>query len=120
LGVICADTEAEAKRLYASTQLHIRRIRLEGKRLPVPTPERALAELGNVAGETESVARGRGEWPRYVVGAPEQVREQLESMAASLQVEELMMIAVLHDYEARQRSYRLAAEAFQIIPRALS
>ena len=29
LGVICADTESEAKRLYTSTQLHIRRIRLQ-------------------------------------------------------------------------------------------
>jgi luciferase family oxidoreductase group 1 len=118
-GVICADTEADAKRLYTSSQLHIRRIRLEGKRLPVPTPERASAELAGVSSEeTESVARGHGEWPRYVVGAPEQVRDELERMAARLQVEEVMAIAVVHDYQARQRSYRLLAEACQIAPRA--
>jgi luciferase family oxidoreductase group 1 len=118
LGVICADTEAEAKRLYTSTQLHIRRIRLEGKRLPVPTPEQAIAELVNPEFDSAAVARGRGEWPRYVVGAPEQVREELQRMAASLQVEEIMIIAVMHDYQARQRSYRLVAEAFNIAPRA--
>ena len=118
LGVICADTEAEAKRLYASTELHIRRIRLQGKRLPVPTPEQAIAELGSIAIGTDSVARGAGEWPRYVVGAPEQVRDELERMAGHLQIEEMMIIAVLHDYQARQRSYRLIAEALNIPARA--
>ncbi len=119
-GVICADTEAEAKRLYTSAQLHIRRIRLEGKRLPVPTPEQAIAELGNFGAETETVARGGGEWPRYIVGAPEQARGELERMASSLQIEEVMAIAVMHDYQARQRSYRLIAEALSVAPRIQS
>ena len=118
LGAICADTEAEAKRLYTSTELHIRRIRLQGKRLPVPTPGQAIAELGSFASGTDSVARGGGEWPRYVVGAPEQVRDELERMASKLQVEELMIIAVLHDYQARQRSYQLIAEALNVPSRA--
>lgn len=119
LGVICANTEAEAKRLYASTQLHIRRIRLQGKRLPVPTPEQALAELGALAMETDPVVRGGGEWPRYVVGTPEQVREELSRMSDTLNIPEIMAIAVIHDYEARQRSYQLLAEAFQLKPRSL-
>ncbi|HEV7967613.1 MAG TPA: LLM class flavin-dependent oxidoreductase [Candidatus Acidoferrales bacterium] len=114
LGVICADTEAEAKRLFVSTELHIRRIRLQGKRLPVPTPEQAIAELGNVAFEADFVVRGTGEWPRYVVGAPEQVRDELQRMAGNLQLEEMMMIAVLHDHQARLRSYQLVAEAMNI------
>ena len=114
LGAICADTETAAKRLYASTQLHIRRIRLEGKRLPVPTPEQAIAELGENAFDEVPVARGGGEWPRYVVGAPEQVRVELERMSENLQIEEMMIIAVIHDYQARLRSYRLLAEAFQL------
>jgi luciferase family oxidoreductase group 1 len=117
LGVICADTEGEAKRLYTSTQLHIRRIRLQGRRLPVPTPEQAIAELGSLAMETDPIVRGGGEWPRYVVGAPEQVREELSRMASALNIAEIMVIAVMHDYEARQRSYRLLAEAFQLSSR---
>jgi len=114
LGVICADTEAEARRLYSSTQLHVRRIRLQGKRLPVPTPEQAIAELGSLAMETDPVVRGGGEWPRYVVGTPEQVHDELSRLASSLNVKEIMIIAVMHDYEARQRSYRLVAEAFNL------
>jgi hypothetical protein len=41
-------------------------------------------------------------------------------MASHLQVEELMIIAVMHDYQARQRSYQLVAEAFEIPPRGSS
>ena len=120
LGVICADTEAEAKRLFTSTELHIRRIRQQGKRLPVPTPEQAIAELRILESASDLVVRGTGEWPRYVVGAPEQVRDELERMASHLQVEEMMIIAVLHDYRARLRSYQLVAEALNIPPRVLS
>lgn len=114
LGVICADTEAEANRLFTSTRLHIRRIRLQGKRLPVPTPEQAVAELGDPAFGVDPVVRGEGEWPRYVVGAPEQVRDELERMARTLGIEELMILAVLHDYRARLRSYELIGEAFDL------
>ena len=42
----------------------------------------------------------------------------LERMAGHLQIEEMMIIAVLHDYQARQRSYRLIAEALNIPSRA--
>ena len=45
LGAICADTEAEATRLSASTKVLIRGIRLGGERRPVPTPEDATREL---------------------------------------------------------------------------
>jgi alkanesulfonate monooxygenase SsuD/methylene tetrahydromethanopterin reductase-like flavin-dependent oxidoreductase (luciferase family) len=84
----------------------------------VPTPEQAIAELGNIAFGNDLVVRGTGEWPRYVVGAPEQVREELERMTSHLQIEELMIIAVLHDYQARLRSYQLIAEALNIPSRA--
>src|ERR1700680_2436795 len=50
LGVVCADTEAEAERLSASTKVLIRRIRLGGERRSVPTPEEAIKELKS-AGE---------------------------------------------------------------------
>jgi luciferase family oxidoreductase group 1 len=114
LGVICADTEAEAQRLFTSTRLHIRRIRLHGKRLPVPTPEQAITELGSLAFGDDSVVRGSGEWPRYIVGAPEQVRSELKRMASNLQVEEIMIVAVMHNHQARLRSYQLVAEAFNL------
>jgi len=114
LGAVCAGTEAEAHRLYTSTRLHVRRIRLHGRRLPVPSPEQAITELGELAFGDDPVVRGGGEWPRYVVGAPEQVREELERIARELQIEEMMLIAVMHDYQACQHSYRLIAAAMSI------
>ncbi len=114
LGVICADTEAEAKRLYTSTQLHIRRIRLQGKRLPVPTPEQAIAELGNLALDNRFCrARGRANVRATSLARRSKCATNSSAWQQVCGVEELMIIAVMHDYEARQRSYRLIAEAMQ-------
>jgi luciferase family oxidoreductase group 1 len=118
LGAVCADTETEAKRLFTSTKLHIRRIRLLGERLPVPAPDHAIAELGGLAFGDDSVVRGSGEWSRYIVGTPELVRSDLERMATDLLVEEMMIVAVVHDHQARLHSYQLLAEAFDLPSRA--
>jgi len=114
LGVVCADTDAAAQRLSTSTRLLIRRIRLGGKRMPVPAPEDAIAELGNLAFGADPVMNGDGEWPRYVVGAPEQVRDALDRMARALEVDEIMIVSVVHDHRARVRSYQLIAEAYGV------
>ncbi len=115
LGVVCADTQAEAERLLMSARLFRRRIR-QGDVRPIPTPEEAIAELG---AEPRSAPNEFGEWPRYVVGAPEAVRGQLIDMASVLRVDELMIVTVVHDHRARMRSYELLAEAFNLTPRNL-
>jgi luciferase family oxidoreductase group 1 len=112
LGVICADTEAEAERLFASTRLFRRRIR-QGDLRPIVTPEEALSELG--AARDPLVP---SEWPRYVVGAPDKVHGQLTAIAEQLQLDELMAITVIHDHAARMHSYELLARCFELAPRA--
>src|SRR6185437_6415131 len=97
LGVVCADTKAEAEHLFASTRLLIRRIR-QGERLPIPTPEEALVQLGS---GPDPFASEISDWPRYFVGTPEQVRPQLERMAEAIQTEELMVVTVIHSHAAR-------------------
>jgi alkanesulfonate monooxygenase SsuD/methylene tetrahydromethanopterin reductase-like flavin-dependent oxidoreductase (luciferase family) len=118
LGVVCADTETEAQRVFASTKLVVHRIRVQGKRLRVPTPEQAISELESLGPEADSVARGGGEWPRYIVGTPEQVREGIERVASDLRVAEIMILTVVHDHLARMRSYQLVAEAFSLPSRS--
>lgn len=113
LGVVCADTREEAERLLLSARLFRRRIR-QGDIRPIPTPEEAIAELG---AEPRPPASEFGEWPRYVVGAPEEVRDQLVDMASVLHVDELMVVTVVHDHRARMRSYELLAKAFNLTPR---
>jgi hypothetical protein len=38
-------------------------------------------------------------------------------MASELHVDELMVVTVVHDHQARMRSYQLLAEAFGLTPR---
>ena len=110
LGVMCAETEEEARRLNASARMLIRRIRLGG-RGPVPTPEEALAELESTP---DPLPNRPSEWPRYVVGDPGQIRLRLTAMAEQLQIDELMVVTITHSHQARMRSYELLAEAFEL------
>ena len=74
----------------------------------MPTPEAALAELGP---GPDPLDRVPGEPLRYAVGTPDEVRDKLVAMAAEWQVEELMIVTVVHDPAARLRSYELLAAA---------
>ncbi len=113
LGAICADSEEEALRLLSSARLFRNRIR-RGEVGPIPTVEEAIAELGPTLEHPRSEDT---EWPRYIAGDPEQVRAQLVDMASVLQVEELMIVTIVHDHRARLRSYELLAQAFELRPR---
>jgi luciferase family oxidoreductase group 1 len=113
LGAICADTDAEAQRLAASSRVLIRHIRRGDPRL-VPTPEDALKELAESADPEPPVTT---EFPRYHVGAPEELRDKLIDMASQLHLEELMIVTIVHDHRARMHSYELLAKAFGLKPR---
>jgi luciferase family oxidoreductase group 1 len=110
LGAVCAPTKDEADWINSSTRLLIKRIR-QGDRRPIAPPEEALEELAT--GPDPSMF-DLGEWPRYAVGTPEQVRDQLTSMAKELKVEEVMIVTVVHSHQARMKSYQLLAQAFEI------
>jgi len=45
-------------------------------------------------------------------GAPAHVKSKLEGIAGDLHVDELMVLTVIHDHEARLRSYELLADSF--------
>jgi luciferase family oxidoreductase group 1 len=109
VGAICAATQEEADYLAASVRLLQRRIRL-GDRRPVASPEDALQEL-RVLGE---VSLEEGEWPRYFVGTPTLVREELERMTGALGISELIVNTIVWDHEKRLRSYELLAEVFEL------
>jgi luciferase family oxidoreductase group 1 len=113
VGVICAETQEEAEFLFASVRLLQRRIRQNDRR-PVASPEDALRELKlfGVGGVSEALAQEEGEWPRYFVGTPARVREQLERMAEALGIEELIVNTIVWDQKKRLRSYELLAGVF--------
>jgi luciferase family oxidoreductase group 1 len=107
IGVICADTQAEADRLALSVRLLQIRIRLNDRR-PVATPAEAAIELLDHG----PIAPDRNEFPRYFVGTPDKVKAALLDMAAKLHINEFVVNTITHDPTARLRSYTLLAEAF--------
>jgi luciferase family oxidoreductase group 1 len=117
IGVICAETEAEAQRLHASVRLLQRRIRMDDRR-PVAAPEDALRELSAMPSAPNPLipftagsfdAPEDTEFPRYVVGTPDKVALQLRVIAGELKLDELIVNTITHDHEARLRSYELLA-----------
>ncbi|MBI1180695.1 MAG: MsnO8 family LLM class oxidoreductase [Alphaproteobacteria bacterium] len=107
--VICADTEAEARHVAASRDLW--RLRFEQGRLgPYPSPEEALA-YPYTDDERALVARRNA---HSIVGAPEQVREQLAAFADSYGVNELVILTICHNFQARLRSYELLSQIFEL------
>ena len=109
VGVICAETEDEAEHLASSARLLQRRIRMNDRR-PVAAPADAVRELEALGGPTPE----EGEWPRYFVGTPAGVRQQLEAMAETLGIAELVVNTIVWDHAARLRSYTLLAGEFAL------
>ncbi len=114
LGAICAETNGEAERLSSSVRLMGRRLR-RGDLRPVPTVQEAERELA-APGTAEPTEES--EWPRHLAGSPERLRGELERIASALAVEELMVVAIVHDHGARLRSYELIARAFELDSRS--
>ena len=109
VGVICAETQAEAERLSQTVRLLQLRIRQNDRR-PVESPEDAAAELLQYG----SPELERSEFPRYFVGTPDRVRAALAEMAGKLRIGEIVVNTITHDYDARLRSYSLLAEEFAL------
>jgi luciferase family oxidoreductase group 1 len=104
---ICADTEEEAQRLASSSRMMMRLLG-EGRLIAVPPVETAIHFLASRPAPAGSRERTR----RAIIGDPEQVRAGLESVALEYGAEELMVVTITHDHEARRRSYELIAGAF--------
>jgi len=100
---ICADSDEEAERLASSSRMMLSLLR-QGRLVEIPPVEKALSYL-----ETrERSAGGR----RAVIGSPETVRAGIESVAEEYGAEEVLVLTITYDHEARRRSYQLIAEAF--------
>ena len=110
VSVVCADTEAEARRLANSAAAW--QLRPEGPtRGPLLPPGEAARGLS--AAEQGRLAQNRA---AMVVGGPEQVRGALARLSETFAVEEVVVLTVCHDLDARLRSYELLAEAFELRP----
>ena len=103
---ICAETDEEAERVASSGRMMFSLLR-QGRLIPIPPPEKALAYLETRMRPDDPTRRRRG-----IVGSPEKVRDGLEAVAAEYGTGELMVLTITYEHEARRRSYELIAEAF--------
>jgi luciferase family oxidoreductase group 1 len=103
---ICAETDEEAERLAASGRMTFTLLR-QGRLIAVPPPEKALRFMAT----TETARRG-------VIGSPETVRAGIETIASAYGAEEVIVVTITYDHEARRRSYELIADAFGVEPPA--
>jgi luciferase family oxidoreductase group 1 len=104
---LAADTEEEARHLAASGKMLFTLLR-QGRLTPVPPPDKAERFLATQDGSGPAARR------RTVVGTGEQVRAGLVEAAAEYGAEEVIVVTITHDHEARRRSYELIAKAFDL------
>jgi luciferase family oxidoreductase group 1 len=111
VSAIAADTDAEAEDLALSVQYAFLALQT-GRSGPLRSPAEIKA-MPLSAGERAQMAHLR---TRHFVGSAETVRAQLQPLIEETQADELMILAMVHDHEARKHSYDLLARAFEVRP----
>jgi luciferase family oxidoreductase group 1 len=106
---VVAETDAEAERLASTIDLNFVR-RAKGEYLPFESPETALAYPYTPV-DRARIAQNRA---RLFVGSPASIAEKLAPLLETTQADELMITTMIHDHDARKRSYALLAQAFGI------
>lgn len=104
---LCAETEEEALLLSKSRDLWFIRL-LRGNPGQFPTVE-AAANYPYSQSEIELIEQNRN---KRAVGTPQQVKQKLMDFAERFQVDELMIVTITHDFEARKKSYQLLADVW--------
>ena len=99
--------EADLERLAASSRMSFSLLR-RGRLIPVPPVDKALRYLQERGEPPTGAPAGR----RAIIGTPPQARAGLEELAQDYGAEEVIVVTITFDHEARKRSYTLLAEAF--------
>jgi luciferase family oxidoreductase group 1 len=104
---LAADDEDEARRLATSSKMTFTLLR-EGRLIAVPPPDKAQRFLDSRP-KTAPVHRRRS-----ILGGPDAVRAGIVDVAAQYGAEEVIVVTITYDHEARRRSYELIADAFEL------
>lgn len=107
---IAADSENEAMRQSLPSRMMMAHL-ITGRLIPVPSIAKAQAWLADNA---DPMAHRR----RTTLGTPGQVRAGLDRIAADYGADEVMLVNILTDHQARRHSYALMAREYDLAPRA--
>ncbi len=108
---LMTETQEEAEHLFM-TRARWRQARDRGELLPLQTPEAAAAHDYTPA-ERAKLERDQ---QRALIGTPAVLGARLRELAASLQVEELVILTWTHDPAPKLKSYQLLAQEFNLSP----
>ena len=108
LQVIAADTDAEARRLFTSTQQNFANMQRNARgQLPPP-----IDDIDTYWSEEEKARAGH--MLKYaVVGSPATVREGLRAFIELTAANEIMVAGAIYDHAARLRSFEIVADAMK-------
>jgi luciferase family oxidoreductase group 1 len=110
--VICADTDEEAEFLSSSLDLRLLQ-NATGKRGPrVPAPEQARQYTFSPYEQLLVDANRK----RMIVGSPAKVKNQIQRLSKEYNVNEFMIVSIIHDFAAKVKSYQLLAKEFGLSP----
>jgi len=112
---LAAPTEDEAVFLSTSSRMSFTLLR-RNQLIAVPPPEKAVEFLKREGKPLTGGRPGR----RSIVGTPEKVRAEIEAVAVEYSAEEVIVVTITYDHQARRRSYELLADAFDLEPRAVT
>ena len=101
---IAAPTHAEAARLALPSRMMFHHL-IRGELIPVPSVEKAEAWAES---HPDAPSRNR----RAILGTPAEVRAELDTVAAHYGADEMMLVNIMPDHEARCRSYQLVATLY--------
>ena len=111
VNVVVADTDAEAQRLFTSTQQRFTDM-LRGVRGKLAPPLDSIDGYWSPAEQAQAGAMLACSF----VGSKDTVRQGLQRFLAETGADELMVASAIYDHAARLRSYALLAELRDTIP----
>lgn len=111
VSIICADTDEEAQDLALSVQYAFFSLQT-GRSGPLRSPAEVKAMPLSALERAQMQTVGA----RHFVGSPETIRERIMPLIEQTGADELMILTMVHDHEARIHSYDLLAEMFELEP----
>jgi len=109
ISVLCAETDEKAQQLRKLADYTL--LQFEKGNYREMNSYEEIRDYVFSDYELERIYYNRG---RIVSGTPKDVREQLESLAIELAVQEIMISTMTHSQKDRFRSFELIAEAFEL------
>lgn len=111
VSAICADTDEEANELALSVLYAFLRLQ-SGRSGPLSSP----AEVRSYALTPLEQAQMESLRGRHFTGSPASIAQRLLPLIEQTGADEVMILSMIHDPQARQHSYELLAEQFGVQP----